>query len=169
MTLLVGCLTVGGLLIGTLGPAAAHAALIGSDPEDGARLPALPEQVTLEFNEPVGASSEVAVTAPDGSTIPVEDVSVLDREVTATVDASTLRGEHVIAYRVVSADGHPVTGQVVVTTTEGESPEQSNAPETTGQDESFVHRHREHLLWGGLVGVVAVALILLPLLRRRSP
>lgn len=165
----MGCLTVGAVLIGTMAPAAAHAALVGSDPEDGASVPALPEQVTLEFNEPVGASSEVAVTGPDGSTIPVEDLSVLDREVTATVGASTLRGEHVIAYRVVSADGHPVTGQIVVTTTEGDSAEQSGTPATADEDESFVHRHRDHLLWGGLIGAVAVALIVLPLLRRRRP
>lgn len=158
---------LGATVIGGPGPAGAHAALVGTDPEDGSTLSALPAEIAFEFNEPVGSSSEVAVTAPDGTPVEVVDVAAVDREVTASVGAATLRGDYVIAYRVVSADGHPVSGQLAVTVTEGAEPETTAAAPQA--QESFVHRHREHLLWGALVAVVAVALIVAPLLRRRRP
>lgn len=156
-------LAAGGVLAGA-SSAGAHAALIGTNPEDGASVTTLPKQITFEFNEPIGRQSQVAVTAPDGSLIPVEDVRAVDREVTATIDGSTLRGAHIIAFRVISADGHTVSDHITVTTTEGETPSTTAPPP---QERSFVHRHREHILWGVLVGVVAIGLIVAPLLRGR--
>lgn len=163
----VPLLMLGLFLVGpVVAPASGHAALVSSDPAPDATLTALPRSVELEFNEPIGSSVEVAVTAPDGDPVPVSSARADDRFVRADVASSTLSGDFVVAYRVVSVDGHPVSGQYAVTVTEGE---QVASPAVVSvAEESFVHRHREHLLWGGLVAVVAVGLIVAPLLRRSA-
>lgn len=159
-------LLLGLLLVGPIGaPASGHAALVDSDPEPDAAVPALPRSLELEFNEPIGSSVEVAVTAPDGEPVVVSSIRADDRFVRADLAASTVSGDYVVAYRVVSVDGHPVSGQYAVTVTEGA--EAAADPATVPLTEaSFVHRHREHLLWGGLVAVVAIGLVVAPLLRR---
>jgi methionine-rich copper-binding protein CopC len=148
-------------------PAYAHAALVGTDPRDGASLERLPDAVGLEFSEPV-TRSEVVLTAPDGTRVPL-DVGARDREVTATVDPDAdvdQRGTWTIAYRVVSADGHPIAGTSTFSTTTGRSVAQ--APVDDEAEQTFLHRHADHLWWAVGGGAVAVALILWPLLRRRE-
>ena len=116
-------------------PAGAHAALSSSDPAADARLAAAPRVVTLTFNEPVQQQfSTVVVTGPQGRNHVVGDPAVAGREVRATLDALDGNGTYTVAYRVVSADGHPVSGKYVFqlsaptpTTTSVSSP----TPETT--------------------------------------
>jgi CopC domain len=63
--LVVGALAIA-LLCSAL-PAAAHAALVSSDPADGATLSSPPTVITLTFNEPVeGEFSQVAVVDEAG-------------------------------------------------------------------------------------------------------
>jgi methionine-rich copper-binding protein CopC len=148
-------------------PAYAHAALVGTDPRDGASLERLPDAVGLEFSEPV-TRSEVVLTAPDGTRMPL-DVGARDREVTATVGPGAdvdQRGTWTIAYRVVSVDGHPIAGTSTFSTTTGRAVAQ--APVDDDADQTFLHRHADHLWWAVGGGLVAVALILWPLLRRRE-
>ncbi|WP_159085862.1 copper resistance CopC family protein [Aeromicrobium chenweiae] len=152
------------LLTGGLGsgPASAHAALVGSDPKAGSTLAVAPTTITLRFNEAVGNPAYVAVTAPDGSKVEVTDVKAVDQNVTATVEDADMRGRYSAAYRIMSTDGHPVTGTVAYEVTAGRTVGQVEAP----QEQSFLHRHRGHLLWGILAAAVAVALLLAPLRRR---
>src|SRR5664279_2223773 len=99
--------------IGLAGPATAHNVLISSDPTDGATLRTAPATVKLTFDQPVqDFEPVVSVIGPDGqhheSGAPVIDSTV----VTATVGALPVAGAYSIAYRVVSADGHPVEGEI---------------------------------------------------------
>lgn len=141
------------------GPAAAHASLVGSDPEDGASLATLPSSVTLTFNETIGNPAYVAVIAPDGSKVDVANVSAVDATVTAAIAPADQKGRYSVSYRVVSADGHPVEGTLTWTTTTGRTVKQVEPPEEKG----FVHRHRSHFFWGILAAAVAIALLLAPL------
>ena len=99
------------VLLGTASPASAHAQLTSTDPTDGAVLDAAPSQVTLRFSE--------------GVTVQADGVRVLDRDaarvdggiaesqgdvVVAPIDEPLPPGGYVVAWRVVSADGHPVHG-----------------------------------------------------------
>lgn len=149
------------LLLGA-GPASAHAGLVGTDPEDGARLQTLPGSVTFTFNENVG-NAFIAVTAPDGTPVETSAVKAADHEISATLTDPGQRGTYAASYRVVSADGHPVTGTVTFDVLTGETVEQV-AVESSG--ESFLDRHLAHVLWGVAAGVVAIALIVWPLRRR---
>lgn len=99
--------------------ASAHAALLGSDPKDGARVASLPARVDLEFSESMSAPAYIVVTAPDGTAIQKGEVKVDDADVSVALDDPGLAGAYTVAFRAVSADGHPVTGQFGFTVTGG--------------------------------------------------
>lgn len=157
-----GLLVLLGSFVLGAAPASAHAAMIGSDPEDGTSMAAAPTSITFSFNENVSRRAQVAVAAPDGSQVEVSDVRAVDGSVTATLADVDQRGTYSASYRVVSADGHPVTGTVTYDVTSGRTVTQVDPPE----QRSFVHRHGNHLAWGGAAAVVAVVLLLAPLRRR---
>ena len=103
-----------GALLATAAPASAHAALVSSDPADGSRVASLPAEVTLEFNEEISDPAYVVVTAPDGVRVNSGDAVVRGARVTQDLDAQGLAlpaGSYTLAYRVVSADGHPISGE----------------------------------------------------------
>lgn len=150
------------LLLVASGPASAHASLVGSDPEDGAILAAAPAAITLTFNENIGNPAYVTVTAPDGSKVDLGNVRAVDNRVTTTVADVDQKGRYTAAFRVVSADGHPVEGTIHYTATSGRTVEQVDPPD----EETFIHRHSAHLFWGILAAAAAIALLLAPLRRR---
>ncbi|MGH3451325.1 MAG: copper resistance CopC family protein [Haloechinothrix sp.] len=106
-------------LVGLSTPALAHNVLISSDPEDGASLDAGPETITLTFDQAIqqGNVNQIAVTGPGGTQWARGPVEV-DRT-TAIVDVAPLgpAGTYTIGYRVLSADGHAVSGEIPFTLT----------------------------------------------------
>ncbi|WP_233153436.1 copper resistance CopC family protein, partial [Kineosporia sp. R_H_3] len=87
----------------------AHARLTGTDPEDGARMKATPDTVTLTFSDPLDREFvRVRLTGPGDAVLPVAP-RVEAGTVTFTVP-SKLPGTYSVAFRVVSKDGHPVSG-----------------------------------------------------------
>lgn len=93
-------------------PALAHAQLLATVPVDGAVLAAAPQQVRLQFNEPV---SPLAMTliGPDGTSVDLLDETVGGESVAIDLPQAVASGTHVLSYRVVSTDGHPIGGAVV--------------------------------------------------------
>ena len=93
-------------------PARAHATMVSSDPPDGAVTPTPPAQIVLTFNEPV-SPLVLRLVRPD-STVTVLDASAAhDRSLTIPTPAGLDQGTHVLSWRVVSLDGHPIGGTVV--------------------------------------------------------
>lgn len=111
--MLLGTLLVLFLLGGT-GPASAHAALRASDPEDGALLKSAPRHLTLTFTESVGLLDDsFRVLDPEGRRLRTgEPTHAQDGGDTArvTLPAKLAQGTYTVAWRVVSADSHPVSG-----------------------------------------------------------
>ncbi|MBP2391887.1 copper resistance CopC family protein [Aeromicrobium fastidiosum] len=163
--LLRGIVLVTAALVLGAGPASAHAALVGTDPEDGSTLAAAPSSITFTFNENVSRRAQVAVAAPDGSQVKVTGVRGLDNTVSAKLADVGQRGTYSASYRVVSADGHPVTGTIAYDVSAGRTVTQVAGP----KQEDFIHRHSSHLFWGILAAVVAIVLLLAPLRRRNDP
>lgn len=65
LTALLGAVL--GLLLAVAAPASAHAALTGSDPQDGAVVATAPTQVTLTFSEQVALGADsIRVLDPSG-------------------------------------------------------------------------------------------------------
>ena len=109
-----GALTVlaVGLVLGAATPAAAHSDLESAAPADGAVLRAGPSAVTLVFNEAVQERFvRVAVTGPRDRAVASGSPRVTGARVEQPVTV-TDAGAYVVAYRVVSADGHTVQGQL---------------------------------------------------------
>ncbi|MEY9992555.1 copper transport protein [Streptomyces sp. V4I8] len=111
--MLLGPLLVLLLLAGT-GPASAHAALRATDPEDGTVLKSAPRHLTLTFTESVGLLDDsFRVLDPDGRRLRTgEPTHAQDGSETArvTLPAKLAQGTYTVAWRVVSADSHPVSG-----------------------------------------------------------
>lgn len=100
------------------GVASAHSELLQSTPADGEQLSAPPAQIELVFGENVQQQGgAIVVKGPDGvrrdrpatftTDQNVATVQLLDGGQTAAADTV---GRYSVAYRVVSADGHIVSG-----------------------------------------------------------
>ncbi|MFE6525628.1 copper resistance protein CopC [Streptomyces sp. NPDC057794] len=106
--------TVLALLLGGASPAPAHSALRGTDPEDGSVVPRAPRHVTLTFTESVGLLDDsFRIFGPDQRRVPTGGAAHADgRSDTARVrlTGKLAQGTYTVAWRVVSADSHPVSG-----------------------------------------------------------
>ena len=102
------------LVLGGAGPASAHAALKSTDPEDGTVLRSAPRSITLTFTESVGLLDDsFRVLDPDNRRVDIGEAQhAKGRSDTAsvTLPAKLAKGTYVVAWRVVSADSHPVGG-----------------------------------------------------------
>jgi len=109
--ILVSCLTLAGLptsAVATL----LHARLLRSSPAADAQLTSSPQSIRLVFSEAVVAElSQIVVTRQAGSAQPLR-VSLDPRDNHALIGdmAALPAGTHRVAWRIVSADGHPVAG-----------------------------------------------------------
>lgn len=92
--------------------ASAHAQLLSTTPEDGAVLEQAPTEVVLRFNETVRLLDGSIRLFPGDETPIVLDAHVKDTEVIAPLPDGLGNGRYALSYRVVSADGHPVTGAI---------------------------------------------------------
>lgn len=89
----------------------AHASLLSSDPADDTVLRTAPQNLTLTFSEPVdpqvlrlidnsGAATDLSANRAGDSTLVMKSPSLVP-------------GVHVLSWRVVSSDGHPIAGSIV--------------------------------------------------------
>jgi copper resistance protein C len=98
-------------------PAYAHDQLVSSTPADGASVPA-PRRVELVFSDVVlDRYGQLVVTGPDGRRYDRGAPRVVDNTIAVDLAPLPVTGRYSVAYRIVSADGHPVTGQVHFTVT----------------------------------------------------
>ncbi|MBD9373540.1 copper resistance protein CopC [Rhizobium sp. ARZ01] len=92
--------------------ALAHASLTASEPRDGAVIATAPAKFALSFSEPVSPLA-LRLIEPDGSPVELERFKLRDRTVEIELPPDLSAGTHVLTWRVVSEDGHPVGGSVV--------------------------------------------------------
>lgn len=146
-----------GLLLVSAGPAGAHALVETSDPADGARLDAAPEQVSITFNEDVRASlGAVRVVDGDAERVDTGAVEVDGQTITIGLEPDLPDGTYTVAFRVISADSHPVRGGLVFTV--GDPPEGATALEL---DEVLGGGDRGYEVAGAALRAVAYVAVLL--------
>ncbi len=98
------------LVLASTSPAVAHAELVDSDPDEGAVLAQAPAVITFTFSESVrGVPDGVEVLDATGDPI-ASSSRTRDKALLVTLDDEVGTGSLVVAWRVVSADGHPITG-----------------------------------------------------------
>lgn len=117
--LTIGACLVALLVTFALAPtASAHSALVGSDPADGASVNTGPPTVTLTFNEPLQESfPALTVVGPDQNYWQQGEPTITGRNISTPLRELGPAGEYLVNYRVTSADGHPVEGQLKFTLT----------------------------------------------------
>lgn len=174
-------------------PALAHNVLIGSSPEEGETLDTVPEEVVLTFNEEVlEGGNAIAVTGPDGEDHTTGDVRIDDAEAATDLGPLPEPGDYEIAYRIVSADGHVIEGELAFTAAEeavaapeeegaeddhggGETAEEESEP--AADDAAPVAQQEETGLFGldtllGLLvalGVIGAMVVIIIRLRKQGP
>ncbi|WP_162872855.1 copper resistance CopC family protein [Austwickia chelonae] len=117
---------------GPVSPAGAHSQLVSSSPADGSTVDALPANATLTFNEEVHPKFVQAVVAPaSGEARPAEAVAQ-GPKVVVTLPQDLGGGKIAVRYRVVSKDGHPISGEISFTVPGGQPPGQSGRDASSG-------------------------------------
>ncbi|WP_443056841.1 copper resistance CopC/CopD family protein [Streptomyces sp. IBSBF 2390] len=129
------------VLLGAAAPATAHAALRESDPGDGTVLRTAPRHVTLTFTESVGLLTDsFRVYDPENHRLRTGTADhAPGRSDTARVPlpAKLATGTYTVAWRVVSADSHPVSGALTFSvgkrtaTAASPVPDETESPATT--------------------------------------
>ncbi|MEC3982108.1 copper resistance CopC family protein [Amycolatopsis sp. H20-H5] len=115
---LIALALTGVAMLGLATPALAHNVLISADPAKDASVTVGPSKITLTFDQYVQAGNDqVAVTGPNGGQWAEGTVEVKDNVVTAPLRPLGPPGKYVVGYRILSADGHAVTGEVPFTLT----------------------------------------------------
>ena len=184
---LLGAATVAGVA-GPAGVASAHAALVRSVPERGARLDEPLQQVELTFSEPVEAGfSQLTLERTGGEPVELGPVEAEGETLRARVTGSMPAGDYVLRYRVLSADGHPVEGEVPFSVTApapapssggtedqpapppagGEQPGGTTTPAPGQQQPSTGTGPAVSTLWVGVIAAVVVLAILVTWAARR--
>ncbi|MEU2610247.1 copper resistance CopC family protein [Micromonospora sp. NPDC007271] len=99
------------VLLAPASPAAAHNSLLTANPAKNARLAAPPAQITLKFLQKLDpAFTTIVLSDADQRKVSTSEPAVTGTTGTVTISEPLANGSYTVAYRVVSADGHPVQG-----------------------------------------------------------
>lgn len=111
--------TVLGLCLAALvtlaGPAVGHAVLKSANPAAGSTVRTAPPRFELVFSEEVDPSLAQLVVEDARGARPVEGTTVRGPSVSAPFPEGLVDGSVTVRYRVVSADSHPIAGEVTFT------------------------------------------------------
>jgi copper transport protein len=109
VALLATLAVLGSLLLAS--PAAAHAELVDIAPANGAQLTRPPTEVRMTFTESVNLVDDgIRLVDHVGATVRTPDPTVEGRTITWPMPADLPEGPYVVTWRVVSTDGHPISG-----------------------------------------------------------
>ena len=92
-------------------PAAAHAELVSTTPANGDQLTSPPAEIQMTFTESVNLVDDgIRLVDHVGATVPTPNPTVDAQTVTWSMPADLAEGPYVVTWRVVSSDGHPISG-----------------------------------------------------------
>jgi len=130
--LLASCiLALAALLALGAAPASAHDQLLASTPADGAALDGSPTEVTLRYSDSVLTIGAIVLLVDQDEHNWITGDPILDgSDVTARVDGTLPTGTYEIRWRVVSADGHPISGLIPFTVGDAAPAERTPATST---------------------------------------
>ena len=157
------------LITTSASPAHAHTSLEFSTPSDSQSIEFLPNELSAGFDEDLieieGESvNTLTLKGADGTSYellpPTIDGAVLSAQV---ADGEYPAGDYLLSYRAVSADGHPITGEIRFTTqsltTIGSVPAE---PVTTAYVAETEESSSQNIIYivAGLLLALAIALVM---------
>ncbi len=110
-----------GVVMTSLPAAQGHSSLVSSTPRNGAVVKTFPTTLSLTFNEEIlqlagKEPSRVQLFSPSQRRISLGKTTIVREVLTAAViGAKRENGRYRLSYRVVSADGHVITGALTFT------------------------------------------------------
>lgn len=113
----IGAVALLAAIFGVIPAAQAHDYLVGSTPKLSSTVTTAPKQVSLKFNDIVltrPAPPQLTVQGPDGRYYETGCATVADTTVVVPV-ALGGAGKYTVTWRIVSADGHPVSDSLSFT------------------------------------------------------
>lgn len=142
--------------------AAAHSSRVDTNPPDGATLKTLPTEATVTFDE-APKTADVVLARPDGKVDKLK-TQVAGSTIKAQLPANGPRGVYTLSYRVVSADGHPVSGSVTFGVTTGPAPgtrpEPTPSPSSSMSDAAWDRSGLVPVVLGlAVLGIIGAALV----------
>lgn len=158
------------------GPALAHAELVEAYPADGDALAESPDQVRLQFTEPIEAAFDpVKVYDQQGNRVDEDDARVDpdDAKILVAGLEELSEGSYTVEWRVTSIDGHIVddTYQFAVTASAGQSPvitqtDNEGAEEPNAASQEDVEGSSIHTIHLAGLGFAALVVLVVALVRR---
>jgi len=148
-------------------PADAHARLVDADPADGQVLAQAPKRITLRFDESV-TEPGARLIDPDGDPAPVE-TTVRGSVVTVTVESPLADGSYALSWRALSADGHPVSGDLRFAVGAPSDDAPTTPSDSAERETTVLTVTAEAVRYGGvlvLAGLTAFGVIARPVTRR---
>ena len=154
-------------------PASAHDELVGSSPAADAKLDTLPSEIVLTYSAAIMTDgAAIAVIDADGADLTTGDPVIETNTLTVPIDASARSADagYVVEWRVVSSDGHPISGTIPFTVGDGEPLPDGAAPiaEDSTADSGSNAALALTLTAVGLVLIVGVLAVVLVVARRKS-
>ncbi len=169
LRLLMAIATILVLLVAWAGPASAHAQLESSDPAPQSVLLLAPTEVVLHFGEPVTVDAgSIRVLSSDSRRVDSGGTHHLAGDshgIATSLPAGLPRGTYVVAWRVISADSHPVHGAFVFSVGSDKGAARASAEATALADRSgspvvgALYWLVRLLVFGGLLVLVGLALM----------
>jgi methionine-rich copper-binding protein CopC len=166
------------------GPAHAHSKLVSTSPSDGAVLTVAPDEVVLTFDENLlQGTNTISINDDLGNVIITTPAEPQGSTIRAPWPADLPPGTYQVAYRIVSADGHPVTGAFAFELAEGTASAATVGPEntpsataaaraaSTAAVDSSPEPATPAVLWLAAIAAVTVALVAVAIVavrRRRA-
>lgn len=114
----------------TSSPARAHDELLGSDPAAGSSVDELPAELRLTFSGAIAAepgASELRVTDASGAAL-VDGAPTTQDNVLIQPLAGEASGAVTVLWKVVSSDGHPISGEFAFTVSAPAAPTATSDP-----------------------------------------
>lgn len=154
-------LTILTIALLTLGSpsASAHTSVVSTTPLYKTTLSEMPAELSITFTDDLMEIGKrevntISLTAPDDSAVKIDAITIKKSTIIATLGkADYIDGTYRVAYRVVSADGHPVSGsyELYLNTPTSQSATRSEPSEHAG---GFLHIHQTHIIQAGTVAIV---------------
>ncbi|WP_342539501.1 copper resistance CopC family protein [Sporosarcina sp. FSL K6-1540] len=91
--------------------ALAHTGLETSSPEDGEVVTEEMREIALTYEGKIEQGGTLEVSNSNGQSIPVEDISIADTQMTGTFTNALENGDYTVVWNIIGADGHPIAGE----------------------------------------------------------
>ncbi|HEX5856845.1 MAG TPA: copper resistance protein CopC [Microbacterium sp.] len=173
-----GLIALGGPLA-VASPASAHDELVSSDPAADAVLTEAPAEVTLAFSAELttgAGATEVQVLDAAGTVVNAGDAVTEGTTVTQPLSPDLANGAYRVLWKVVSGDGHPVSGELTfslqapepvptATPTESATPSEepsevaTSAPPASETPAPIEEADASSTVPWVLIGIIAVAIL----------